>query len=187
MRWRQKTGERAGPPAGPDLPGPRRAPDEPRAGVSAVAAGWLAGATQAGPQAGGRKEGLAIDVDGRIRSPRVIEVLSRLVSARGAPAFLRSDNGPGRCGMWGLRVPPRCITAPPGATAARSRPLKLTVVRRNRAGQDRVVTFVRGASSRTHCGRWFLPWLFLPLSALGSPTIPRNTRLLKMSAISSGR
>jgi len=40
------------------------------------------------------KEGLAIDVDGRIRSPRVIDVLSRLVSARGAPAFLRSDNGP---------------------------------------------------------------------------------------------
>jgi putative transposase len=40
------------------------------------------------------KEGLAIHVDGRIRSPRVIEVLSRLVSARGAPAFLRSDNGP---------------------------------------------------------------------------------------------
>ncbi len=40
------------------------------------------------------KEGLAIDVDGRIRSVRVIEVLSRLVSARGAPTFLRSDNGP---------------------------------------------------------------------------------------------
>jgi putative transposase len=40
------------------------------------------------------KEGLAIDVDGRIRSVRVIEVLSRLVSTRGAPAFLRSDNGP---------------------------------------------------------------------------------------------
>jgi len=40
------------------------------------------------------KEGLAIDVDGRIRSPRVIEVLSRLVSERGAPALLRSDNGP---------------------------------------------------------------------------------------------
>jgi putative transposase len=39
------------------------------------------------------KEGLAIDVDGRIRSGRVIEVLSRLVSARGAPRFLRSDNG----------------------------------------------------------------------------------------------
>jgi putative transposase len=40
------------------------------------------------------KQGLAIDVDGRIRSPRVIEVLSRLVSERGAPAYLRSDNGP---------------------------------------------------------------------------------------------
>jgi putative transposase len=40
------------------------------------------------------KEGLAIDVDGRIRSARVIEVLSGLVSARGAPSFLRGDNGP---------------------------------------------------------------------------------------------
>jgi putative transposase len=40
------------------------------------------------------KEGLAIDVDGRIRSPRVIDVLARLVSERGAPTFLRSDNGP---------------------------------------------------------------------------------------------
>ena len=38
------------------------------------------------------KEGLAIDVDGRIRSPRVVEVLARLLSARGAPTFLRSDN-----------------------------------------------------------------------------------------------
>ena len=40
------------------------------------------------------REGLAIEVDGRIRSPRVIEVLSRLVSERGAPRYLRSDNGP---------------------------------------------------------------------------------------------
>jgi len=40
------------------------------------------------------KEGLAIEVDGRIRSSRVIEVLSRLVSERGAPIYLRSDNGP---------------------------------------------------------------------------------------------
>lgn len=40
------------------------------------------------------KEGLAIEVDGRIRSSRVIEVLSQLVSERGAPRFLRSDNGP---------------------------------------------------------------------------------------------
>jgi putative transposase len=40
------------------------------------------------------KEGLAIEVDGRIRSGQVIEVLGRLVSERGAPAFLRCDNGP---------------------------------------------------------------------------------------------
>jgi putative transposase len=40
------------------------------------------------------KEGLAIEVDGRLRSGRVIEVLSRLVSERGAPLYLRSDNGP---------------------------------------------------------------------------------------------
>lgn len=40
------------------------------------------------------KEGLAIEVDGRIRSTHVIAVLSRLVSERGAPLYLRSDNGP---------------------------------------------------------------------------------------------
>ena len=40
------------------------------------------------------KEGLAIEVDGRIRSARVIEVLERLVCERGAPLYLRSDNGP---------------------------------------------------------------------------------------------
>lgn len=40
------------------------------------------------------KEGLAIEVDWRIRSGCVIEVLSRLVSERGAPLYLRSDNGP---------------------------------------------------------------------------------------------
>lgn len=40
------------------------------------------------------REGLAIEVDGRIRSSHVIEVLSRLVSERGAPLYLRSDNGP---------------------------------------------------------------------------------------------
>jgi len=34
------------------------------------------------------------EVDGRIRSHRVIEVLSRLISERGAPLYLRSDNGP---------------------------------------------------------------------------------------------
>ena len=40
------------------------------------------------------REGLAIEVDGCIRSTRVIEVLGRLVSERGAPLYLRSDNGP---------------------------------------------------------------------------------------------
>lgn len=36
----------------------------------------------------------AIDVAGRIRSTRVIEVLSQLISLHGAPKYLRSDNGP---------------------------------------------------------------------------------------------
>jgi putative transposase len=40
------------------------------------------------------RECLAIDVAGSIRSNRVIEVLARLVSARGAPRYMRSDNGP---------------------------------------------------------------------------------------------
>ena len=39
-------------------------------------------------------ESLAIEVAGSIRSRRVIEVLARLVSVRGAPRYLRSDNGP---------------------------------------------------------------------------------------------
>ncbi len=32
--------------------------------------------------------------NGRVRSPRVIDVLSRLISKRGAPNLPRSDNGP---------------------------------------------------------------------------------------------
>ncbi len=40
------------------------------------------------------RESLAIDVAGSIRSGRVIEVLSRLVSHHGAPRYMRSDNGP---------------------------------------------------------------------------------------------
>jgi putative transposase len=40
------------------------------------------------------RECLAIDVAGSIRSTRVIEILTRLMSERGAPAFIRSDNGP---------------------------------------------------------------------------------------------
>ena len=40
------------------------------------------------------RECLAIDVAGSLRGRRVAEVLARLVSERGAPRFLRSDNGP---------------------------------------------------------------------------------------------
>jgi len=39
-------------------------------------------------------ESLAIDVAGSIRSARVIDVLAQLISVRGAPSYLRSDNGP---------------------------------------------------------------------------------------------
>lgn len=39
------------------------------------------------------RECFAIDVAGSIRSRRVIEVLTRLVSVHGAPRYLRSDNG----------------------------------------------------------------------------------------------
>jgi putative transposase len=40
------------------------------------------------------RESLAIDVAGSIRSTRLVDVLSRLISLRGAPKYLRSDNGP---------------------------------------------------------------------------------------------
>ena len=40
------------------------------------------------------REALAIDVAGSIRSARVIEVLAKLISVRGVPRYLRSDNGP---------------------------------------------------------------------------------------------
>lgn len=40
------------------------------------------------------RECLAIDVAGSIRSERLIEVLARLISVRGAPGYLRSDHGP---------------------------------------------------------------------------------------------
>jgi len=40
------------------------------------------------------RECLAIDVAGSIRSKRVVEVLSKVVSVHGAPLFMRSDNGP---------------------------------------------------------------------------------------------
>jgi putative transposase len=40
------------------------------------------------------REALAIDVAGSIRSSRVIEILAKLISVRGAPRYLRSANGP---------------------------------------------------------------------------------------------
>jgi putative transposase len=40
------------------------------------------------------RECLAIEVAGSLRSRRVIDTLSRLVSVHGAPLFMRSDNGP---------------------------------------------------------------------------------------------
>ena len=40
------------------------------------------------------RECLAIGVAGSIRSARVIEVLSKLISIHGAPRYVRSDNGP---------------------------------------------------------------------------------------------
>lgn len=40
------------------------------------------------------RECLAIDVAGSLRARRVVDVLAQLVSVRGAPAYLRSDNGP---------------------------------------------------------------------------------------------
>ena len=40
------------------------------------------------------REALAIDVAGSIRSAQVIEVPAKLISVRGAPRYLRSDNGP---------------------------------------------------------------------------------------------
>ncbi len=40
------------------------------------------------------REGLAVEVDRRLPSRRVVEVLAKLFRERGAPVYLRSDNGP---------------------------------------------------------------------------------------------
>ncbi len=40
------------------------------------------------------REALAIEIDQHIRAGRVIEVMKRLIAQRGAPQYLRSDNGP---------------------------------------------------------------------------------------------
>jgi hypothetical protein len=51
-----------------------------------------------------------------------------------------SGDGADRCGMWSLRAPPRRITVPQGAEKGRNRGgrLKLSVVRKNWAGQRRL-------------------------------------------------
>jgi putative transposase len=49
------------------------------------------------------RECLAIDVAGGIRSGRVIEVLTQLVSVHGAPRYLRSDKW---AGVRRVRDPP---------------------------------------------------------------------------------
>ena len=54
-------------------------------------------------------ECLAIDVAGSIRSGRVIEVLSRLVSVHGSPKHLRSDNGPEFVSRRGVEVADRGV------------------------------------------------------------------------------
>ena len=73
-------------------------------------------------------------------------------------------NGPGRCGMWGLRAPARCTTVPQGANEGRNRGgrLKLTVVRRNRAGQRRALHSWSASASSSEFNV--------------SSTVPRTTR-----------
>lgn len=49
------------------------------------------------------RESLAIDVASSIRSPRIIDVLARLISVHGAPKYIRLDNGPEFISMAILR------------------------------------------------------------------------------------
>src|SRR6478672_3990201 len=57
--------------------------------------------------------------------------------AREARRNGRPSDGADRCGIWGLRAPPRRTTVPQGANERSNRGgrLKLNVVRRNNAGQ----------------------------------------------------
>lgn len=60
------------------------------------------------------REALAIDVAGSIRSSRVIEVLARLMSMRGAPRYLRSDNGSEALLRWVTDQRIECALIDPG-------------------------------------------------------------------------
>jgi transposase InsO family protein len=71
---------------------------------------------------------LAIDVGRRITSDDVLECLTKLFVLRGAPAYLRSDNGPEFTARvvgtgWRAWVCRRCTSSPavPGRTATSSR------------------------------------------------------------------
>ena len=71
---------------------------------------------------------------------------------QGARRSVPAGDGPECCDMWGLRAPPRRITAPQGAIASsskRSGRLKLKVVRRKWAGHDPGKYGLMG-SSRNH-------------------------------------
>ena len=59
------------------------------------------------------RESLAIDVAGSIRSARVIDVLTRLVSVHGAPMFLRSETARNSLAIESWRGSPRPRSTPP--------------------------------------------------------------------------
>jgi transposase InsO family protein len=64
------------------------------------------------------REALAIDVAGSIRSTRVIEVLTQLISLHGAPRALKSDNGPEFVSLailrWLTTAGIDCVLSDPG-------------------------------------------------------------------------
>lgn len=64
------------------------------------------------------RECLAIDVAGSIRSKRIIDVLSKLINLRGAPKYLRSDNGPEFVATklleWAVQEKPESVFIDPG-------------------------------------------------------------------------
>ena len=104
------------------------------------------------------KECLAITVARSLPGDRVLPVLAQLVARRGAPHYLRSDNGPGgvlyraRSGGHHRAVPPRLQRGP--ATLTRS--CLITLVRRTGASQ---------AAALTDAGaRCCVPWAWVELN-----------------------
>src|SRR4029077_9778027 len=111
-----------------------------------------------------RRRELQRQVSRRVSEPRMVSFARRgkgsdrrmaATLQRGTPAFeprlshaervrgsrsnssAPSCNGPGRCGIRGLRAPARCSTVPAGTNAAsKGSRLKLTVVRRIWAGHS---------------------------------------------------